>query len=80
MPATLTQAEYENVRRARVIGWGLRWSIAFGVVLVLTALVDGLGWLWPVAIGIAVLSFGVILWQLNGLKTHIYEGGAEIPK
>ena len=80
MHQSLTQAEYENVRRARVIGWGLRWSIAFGVVLVLTALVDGLGWLWPVAIGIAILSFGVILWQLNSLKTHIYEGGAEIPK
>jgi hypothetical protein len=78
MHKALTKAEYDQILRARVIGWGLRWTVGFGVVLVLTALVDGLGWLWPVVIGIAAISFILIIIQMNKMKLHVYEGGKEI--
>ena len=77
MQHALTQAQYDQILRARVIGWGLRWSVAFGIVLVLTALVDGLGWLWPAVIVIAAISFGVTLMQMNRMKSHIFEGDQE---
>ena len=74
MHQSLTQDEYDRILRARVIGWGLRWSVGFGVVLVLTALVDGIGWLWPVMIVIAVLSFFLIIIQMNRMKRHVHDG------
>ena len=79
MHKALTQAEYDQILRARVLGWGLRWTVAFGIVLVLTALVDGLGWLWPATVIIAAVSFVVIVLQTTRMKQHIYEGdkGAE---
>ncbi|SFR98873.1 hypothetical protein [Yoonia litorea] len=80
MQRALTQAEYDQIFRARIIGWGLRWTVGFGVVLVLTALVDGIGWLWPATIVLAGISFVVTLMQANRLKIHVYEGGEEIEK
>ena len=80
MHQSLTQAEYDQILRARVLGWGLRWTVAFGVVLVLTALFDGLGWLWPATVIVAAVSFVVIVLQTTRMKQHIYEGGKEIEK
>ena len=80
MQKALTQAEYDHILRARVIGWGLRWTVAFGVVLVLTSLVDGIGWLWPVTVIVALISFAVIVMQTQRMKMHVYEGGEEIEK
>ena len=74
MHKALTQAEYDQILRARVLGWGLRWTVAFGIVLVLTALVDGLGWLWPATVIVAGISFVVIVMQTQRMKMHIYEG------
>ena len=80
MQKALTQAEYDQILRARVIGWGLRWTVAFGIVLVLTSLVDGIGWLWPVTVIVALISFAVIVMQTQRMKMHVYEGGEEIEK
>ena len=80
MHKALTKAEYDQILRARVLGWGLRWTVAFGVVLVLTALFDGLGWLWPATVIVAEVSFVVIVLQTTRMKQHIYEGGKEIEK
>ena len=80
MHQSLTQAEYDQILRARVIGWGLRWTVAFGIVLVLTSLVDGIGWLWPVTVIVALISFAVIVMQTQRMKIHVYEGGEEIEK
>jgi hypothetical protein len=74
MHKALTQAEYDQILRARVIGWGLRWTVAFGVVLVLNALFDGLGWLWPATVVVAGISFIVIVMTTQRMKMHIYEG------
>ena len=80
MHQSLTRAEYDQIFRARVLGWGLRWTVAFGVVLVLTAMFDGLGWLWPATVIVAAVSFVVIVLQTTRMKQHIYEGGKEIEK
>ena len=74
MHKALTQAEYDQILRARVLGWGLRWTVGFGVVLVLASLVAGIWWLWPVTAIMAGISFVVTLMQVNQLRRHIYDG------
>ena len=77
MHHALTQAEYDQILRTRVIGWGLRWSVAFGVVLVLNALFGGLGWLWPATIVLAAVSFVAVVVTTQRMKAHIFEGEKE---
>ena len=55
------QRDFGAFFKRLAIRWALRWAVIFGVIFLLTQAVDWLGWLWWIALPLAVLSLAVPL-------------------